>query len=527
MRSSLIRFVWRISLVLAVSSAFAAVRPAGIFTEGTVLQQREAVRIWGTAASGESVLVSFAGQEKTAVADGQGNWCVELDPMPASSTPATLVVSGSGGSQKTEIGNVLVGEVWLAGGQSNMATTMGAYRKTTRADIAGANDPLLRMVTIPRLEYAGQNSNAPQWKTTTPQNVQGFSSSAYYFAKNLRETLDVPVGIITCAVGATPAEAWMSRETLSGTADLKRILDSYDKYVEQTFVNEEDYLERFEEYEQGMALWHRRKAAKEKPNPRPAEIMGPRNYKRPCGLYETMLSQTIPYTVRGVIWYQGENNANNQAGFHYRTVFRALINEWRNEFRNPELPFLFVQLATFGPASDDAPYWPELRESQSWTEDHVENSGMIVLADGGEIDNIHPHSKDKVGHRLALLARNMVYGEENLFCRGPRLKEMKRVEGRIELTFKDTGSGLVLNPAEDSAFEICGTDGEYVPAKAEEIDGKIIVSAENAGDPQHVRYGWKKWFIPTLFNEEGLPASPFRTDSFPPVTAGRSYLDQL
>jgi sialate O-acetylesterase len=186
-----------------------------------------------------------------------------------------------------------------------------------------------------------------------------------------------------------------------------------------------------------------------------------------------MLMQTIPYTLRGVIWYQGENNAGSPAGDHYREVFSALINEWREEFQNKNLPFLFAQLATLGPAKDTTPYWPELRDAQRWVEENVENTGMIVLVDGGEEKNIHPHSKDKAGYRLALLARNMVYGEKSLLCRGPRLQTGTREKGSIELTFSDTGSGLVLKPEAASGFEICGQDGKYVPAEAELVNGKI------------------------------------------------------
>jgi sialate O-acetylesterase len=510
----------RLSTVLFLAAfctftAFAAVKPAGVFTDYTVLQQNEPVRIWGTATPGEKVTVQFAGQEKNTVASDRGEWQVTLDPMPASSEPRTLCFVSSIGNHKSAIGNVLVGEVWLAGGQSNMASTMNTYKKTTQKDIDSANDPLLRMITIPGKVFAEQKTATPSWQATTPQNVTAFSASAYYFAKNLRETLKVPVGIVACSVGGTPAEAWMSRKTLESSPDLKRILDAYETTYRKNFADDTAYLKKLEET----------KAAAKKAGRKPAALMGPQNAQRPCGLHENMLTQTIPYTIKGVIWYQGENNANTRSGFHYRTVFPALIKEWREEFQNKKLPFLFVQLASFGPAADVSSLWPELRESQSWTEENVKNTGMIVLTDGGEVDNIHPHSKDKVGYRLSLLARNMVYGEKKLVCHGPRLKDADRKDGAIELSFKDTGSGLVLKSEPVSAFEICGKDGKFVPAKAELVKGKIIVSSEIVKDPQEVRYSWKKWVVPTLFNAEGLPASPFRTDDFPPETKDRFYLD--
>jgi sialate O-acetylesterase len=513
------------TLVLTSGIVCATIRPADIFTDHAVFQQNTPILIWGMAAPGESVEVTFAGQHQETRADEAGKWMVTLKGMPATDEGRSLIFQNPETSESIEFKDILVGEVWLAGGQSNMQTPMGYYKKTTQADIDSANDPLLRMVTIPENLYEGQNNGKPIWKTTTPQTVSGFSACGYYFAKNLRANLNIPVGIIACSVGGSPAEAWMSRETLETNQELKKILDSYDAGYRKDFPDAEIYNKRYEEFVCAEKEFLQKSRAGEKTGPRPAPPMGPRNFRRPCGLYENMLKPIIPYAVRGAIWYQGENNA--QAGFHYRTVFSELIQEWRREFCNTNMPFLFVQLATWGPASDVSAYWPELRESQSWTEEHLENCGMAVLVDGGEEDNIHPHSKEKVGHRLSLLACNMVYGEKEVICRGPRLKEAIRKENSIELTFKDIGSGLVLKPGANNSFEICGDDGLYVSAEIKLMNGKVIVSSENIPEPHFVRYGWKKWFAPTLFNKEGLPASPFRTDNFTPKTAGRYYLDGL
>jgi len=494
---------------LITLAAPAAIKPAGIFTDGTVLQQGEPIRIWGTADAGEKVTVEFAKQRASATADADGKWMVTLDPMNVSSIGRKLIFSSASTDNQppTTINNVVVGEVWLAGGQSNMAGHMRSYRAAYQSYIDSADDPLLRFVTIPRLEYEGQNDDRPEWLTTTPENITSFSACAYFFARNLREKLGVPVGIISCSVGATPAEAWMSRETLSSTPSLKQILDAYDRHVKENYSDLDDYLRKAEKAE--------------------GRLMGPGQFRRPTGLYETMLTQTIPYTLRGVIWYQGENNANAGAGFHYRTVFPALIQQWRTEFMNPGMPFLFVQLAPFGPEKDITAKWPELRDAQLWTEENIEHCGMAVLADGGDIKNIHPRSKDKAGYRLALLARNMVYGEKDLVCRGPRVEKVIRRDNRIELEFKNTGSGLMLNPVEKTPFEICGQDGKYVPAEAKLLDGKMIVSAEGVEEPMHVRYGWRKWFEASLFNKEGLPASPFKTDDFEPESKGRYNFDNL
>jgi sialate O-acetylesterase len=512
-------------IVLLASAAHAEVKPAGIFTHGAVLQQGEPVRIWGTAETGENVTVVFDDQKVLATADAQGHWMVTLDPMPVSSTPRELVFYGNDKKQVT-LGDVLVGEVWLAGGQSNMAGVMRNYRRSYQSEIDQANDPLLRFLTIPRLEFEGQNDKRPQWEQTNPNNVNGFSASAYFFAKYLRQKLDVPIGIISCSVGATPAEAWVSRETLSSIPSLKRTLDAYDAHVEANFSDLDTYAELADEQSEKFKKWFQsRRNGTWDGEPRPEVPMGPHNYKRPAGLNETMLKQTIPYTIKGVIWYQGENNSS--AGYQYRTVFPALIEAWRTYYQKPDLPFLFVQLATMGPAKDISAAWPELRDAQLWTADHVDNSGMIVLVDGGEVKNIHPHSKHLVGQRLSLLARNRVYGEKDLVCHGPRVDQVTRKEHHIELSFRNVGGGLVHKSFEQSPYEICGKDGKYVPAEAKVIDGKLIISAKGVEHPQHVRYGWRKWFEPTLFNKEGLPASPFKTDDFDYESKGRYYLDRL
>jgi sialate O-acetylesterase len=281
-------------------TAFAAVKPAGVFTDYAVLQQNEPVRIWGTADAGEKITVSFSDQTAETAADEKGNWMVTLRKMPACAESRLLIIRGSNTALPVELKHVLVGEVWLAGGQSNMASTMNSYKTTTQPDIDSANDPLLRMITIPKKAFAAEKTAAPQWQTATPKNVDGFSASAYYFARHLREALKVPVGIVACSVGGTPAEAWMSRKTLESSPDLKRILDAYETTYRKNFADDDAYLKKLEEETQ----------AAKKAGRKPATPMGPRNPLRPCGLHENMLTQTIPYTVKGVIWYQGENNAN-------------------------------------------------------------------------------------------------------------------------------------------------------------------------------------------------------------------------
>lgn len=499
--------------MLAAVSVAADVTVAPVFGDGMVLQCDQPVRIWGTAEPGEKVTVEFADQTASGVASGSGEWQVVLDPMVASSTASQLVIHSSFDTCHLTLNNVVVGEVWLAGGQSNMQWPMNNFRPDTQEDIDRADDSLLRLINIPRLEYAGQNSARPTWKDSTPRNTASFSATAYYFAKNLRETLGVPVGMIVCAVGGSPIEAWLSRAALERDPMLDRTLAVYDRCCAEAGPVERQIAA----YEKMKTAWEKARSG-----PRPQPPMGPLHFQRPAGLHETMLLQTVPYTIRGAIWYQGENNANAGTGFLYRTALSALINEWRELYRDPQLPFLFVQLPTFGNSDDHRPLWPELRESQTWVERNVPVTGMAVLLDGGDQKNIHPHSKDKAGGRLALLARNIVYGEPDLVCRGPRILSSVSSDRKIILTFDQPP---VLR--DGNAFELCGPDGKFVPAEAVVEGDCVAVFSPDVTQPEFVRYGWRIWLEPQLFNEQGLPASPFRTDDFTSQTKGGYYLSQL
>ncbi|MDZ8117634.1 sialate O-acetylesterase [Pontiella agarivorans] len=514
---------FRALLILLTAAALtvqAAVKPADIFSDGLVLQRGEPVNIWGTADSSEEITVEFAGQKKTTEAGADGKWLITLDPLQGSEHPRELIFY-SFGNRQSAIKNVLVGEVWLAGGQSNMATTMQTYKRKTQPDIDRAQDDLLRFCTIPQNHFPGHNKGQrPEWLKTNPETVKGFSGTAYYFAKELRKHLDVPVGIIVCATGGTPAEAWMSRKTLDSKPELKRTIDAYDRHVTREFPTDADYEEALKEYNRAKKEYTRLREAGKKVK-KPREVMGPRNFKRPCGLHENMLTQTIPFTVKGVIWYQGENNASQKAGLHYRTVFSTLIEEWRSEFGKPELPFFFCQLATLGWGDDS--HWPELRDAQQWVADHVPNTGIAILLDGGEKTDIHPHSKDIAGYRLGLLARNKIYGEKGLCAEGPRFKKVDFQGRKAVISFADTN--LVLRPGGENTFELAGKDGVFKPASAELKNGKIILTAEDLPVPAYVRYGWRKWVTPTLYNREGLPAGPFRSDDLPMASAGGYFLD--
>ena len=512
---------------IASAEAPDSIRIAEVFTDGAVLQRNTSVRVWGTATPQQKLTVAFADQSINTLTDQEGRWEVSLTPMPANNSGRSLTVQSTDG-ESTSIKDILVGEVWLAGGQSNMAGTMSNYSETVQPDIDAANDPLLRMITVPRVQYPGHRLTGDfNWRPSNPSNVPQFSATAYYFALNIRKTLNVPVGIISCSYGGTPAEAWMSRATLTAKPDLKRILETYDSYVEREFKDEKQYLARLESYQEDLTRFNQWRKTKDPANRvrKPQRVMGPRSVRRPCGLYETMLTRTIPYSIKGVIWYQGEANANSFCGFHYRSVFSELVAHWRREFKSPNLPFLFVQLASLGRGKE--PHWAELRDAQRWVNENVANTGMVVALDAGDRNDIHPHSKDVVGKRLSLLARNIAYGEDALVCEGPRLNFVEPQGKKLALHFERVGTGLVLKEEGENTFEVAGADGRFFPASAVLADGNVILSASEVDTPQHARYGWHAWVVPTLFNQEGLPASGFRSDDYTATSRDNYYLYEL
>lgn len=514
-------------------SAFSEVKPAELFTNFSMLQRNEPVNIWGTADPGEKVTVEFAGQAKTAEANERGEWLVTLDPMPASSEPQKMVFSSSIKNQQSEIGNVLVGEVWFAGGQSNMQTTMGYYKKKTQPDIDSANDPLLRLVTIPTKFYESHNNKKPQWKDSNPDTVRAFSATAYYFAKNLREALGVPVGIISCAIGGTPAEAWMSREVLENHPELKPTLEGYEAAYHKAFANEAAYLQYAEDFVKESTQWYRDRNAGKEVGPKPRPKMGPRHFKRPSGLYENMFLSVVPYTIRGVIWYQGESDA--MFAGDYPEMIKDLIVSWREAW-GYGFPFLCVQLAPYG-----AVLWDNSGESWAWQREaqmaalDLPKTEIAVITDVGEFKDIHPQNKQPVGERLALLAASL--DDPSIVARSPVMQSVRFQKGKAYVTFSNVADGLDvrhvsmnrnarIQPGEDPdafvvpadslrGFEICGKDRKFKRAQAV-LSGPdtVCVWSDDVSSPVAVRYSWANFPLCNLYNSVGLPASPFRTDSF-------------
>jgi len=477
---------------------------ASPFGDHAVVQRGMPVPVWGKADPGSNVVVRFAGQEKTAAADKSGRWLVRLDPLEASATGQSLTVKVENGPPIVRQ-DLLVGEVWVCSGQSNMAFVLrGAIGAEQVMKTAG--DAQLRLFGAHATsvdEPAGKVGGA--WVVDSPENAANFSAVGYFFGKELRQKLGVPVGLIRSAVGGTVAEAWTPRADLETNPTLKPLLDQQAKLVA-------DYPARLENYRQNEAKLladYEDKLAKakvagleppKKPQPPPSPAQ---SANRPSGLYNGSIAPLVPYAIRGAIWYQGESNSSR--GKEYRTLFPAMIGSWRKAWGQGDFPFLFVQITPHNGMT------PELREAQRVTTETTPNTAMAVTVDVGDATDIHPKQKQPIGHRLALAARALAYGEKIEYS-GPTYDAMSVSGNRVTLTFEHLGGGLVAKDGALRGFTIAGADGKFSPAQASIEGPTIVVSSESIPEPVAVRYGWANVPDVNLYNQAGLPASPFETD---------------
>ena len=491
-----------LTLVL-VSAVSADVKLPAVFSDNMVLQQGKPVPVWGWAAPGEQVTVAFAGQTATATAAADGKWMTKLTALKASADPQVLTVTGK---NTLTVKNILVGEVWLASGQSNMQFTLGSAMNSTQ-EIAAADFPTIRQFTVPDVVAAEPQPDVRGgWAVCSPATAGGFTAVGYFFARDLWNKLHVPVGIIHSSWGGTQVQPWIDEQTYNADPTLKPIVDGKNAAL----VNYSKALY------QVMSAWlpiatEAQAAGKPLPLPPAMPAADPRaSSQMPTGLYNAMIAPLIPYAIAGAIWYQGESNANDAAG--YRRLFPAMITGWRRLWGEGDFPFLFVQLANFmqtGAEPRDTG-WAQLREAQTLTL-ATPNTGMAVIIDIGTPNNIHPPNKQDVGHRLALWAEAKTYGQEVVFS-GPLYDSMKVEGGAIRISFKYAESGLVAKDGALKGFAIAGADGKFVWADAT-IDGQtVVVKSAAVPAPVAVRYAWDDNPVCNLYNAAGLPASPFRTD---------------
>jgi len=510
-----------LSLILAwvcAAGAFADVRLPAVMSDNMVLQRGKKVPIWGWAEPGEEVKVRGSWQwlGTSTKADKNGKWMVKVQ-TPKAPGPYKITITGN---NAITINNVLAGEIWVCSGQSNMQWGLWTVNNA-KEEIAAANYPDIRLFTVEREAALEPRRDCKgKWELCSPETVPGFSAAAYFFGRQLHKELNVPVGLIHSSWGGTCAEAWTRKETLASDADFAAVLQEHAELIANYPKAKEEYQKKLEEYQKKLEEWKKEAAeakvqGKEKP-PKPRAPAEPLNPNSPAVLYNGMIAPLIPYHIRGVIWYQGEGNAGR--AYQYRKLFPAMIENWRKDWGLGDFPFYYVQIAPwkYGQKNIAA----ELREAQLMTL-AVPNTGMAVTMDIGDVNDIHPKNKQDVGKRLALWAMAKTYGRKGIVYSGPIYKSMKIEGNKIRLFFGYVGSGLVARGGELTYFKIVGEDKKFVEAKAV-IDGDtIVVSSEQVTKPVAVRFGWSNTAQPNLFNKEGLPASPFRTDDWPGVTFGK------
>jgi len=461
------------ALLLVIASAaplFAETKLPPVFGDNMVLQRNKPVLVWGTDEPGVQVKVTLGEASAGAKADDTGKWSVSLPQMKAGGPHTMTILGGS----EISIKNILVGEVWLCSGQSNMEWRV-AQSNNAAEEIAAAKHPQIRHIKFAHTPSATPQTDAPNggWQETTPETVGGFTAVGYFFGRRLHEELDVPIGLIGSNWGGTRIEPWTPPVGFQQVDALKNIANNLDKYPEQNG--------------------------------------GKVNHQSALALYNGMIHPFVPFPIRGAIWYQGESNRAD--GLLYAEKMKALIGGWRSIWNDPEMPFYYVQLAPYNYGGGQPDLLPLIWEAQTSVL-KIPHTGMAVTTDIGNVRDIHPRNKQDVGARLARWALANDYGQENLEVSGPLYKSMKVEDGRVVLNFDHVGEGLKsLDGKRLTHFTVAGEDKVFKEATAE-IDGNSLIITSDVENPVAVRFGWDQLAEPNFGNSEGLPASPFRTDKW-------------
>jgi sialate O-acetylesterase len=488
--------------------AGAEVKPASLFSDHAVLQTGMDVPVWGTASPGEKVTVSINGISASTAAASDGSWTVKLKKLKTGG-PFEMTIAGS---NTITVHDVLVGEVWLGSGQSNMVFTL-SKKNTSWAGvndeagvIAEANDPQVRMFTGKATKtYEPQKDILGEWKVCTPENAGDFSAVGYYFARGLRQRLKVPVGIVLEAYGGSTAEAWLPREVVANDPLLKPRLEAFDARAAYYRAHQDATNA---DAPPAPVTINGRALPANKPMLDPVE-----DQHQPTVLYNGMLAPVLPYAIRGILWYQGESIVGGRQGVEvYPHTMETLVKTWRARWGNGDLPFYFVQLAALNNVSNN----PVVREAQSQLL-KLPHTAMAVTIDIGDETNVHPKNKAPVGERLMDIALAKSYGQKIEYS-GPVYESMKIEGGKVKLKFSHA-SGLMAKGGKPAEFEIAGVDERFVPAEATIEGDAVVVSSGDVPVPVAVRYAWKNYpRDANLYNSAGLPAAPFRTDSWDALT---------
>jgi sialate O-acetylesterase len=526
----------------AFISARADVVLAPLFTDHAVLQRDKPLTIWGQADAGEAITVTFHGQTAAATTASDGRWIVILEPLPADSIGTDLVVTGK---NIVTLSDILVGEVWLCSGQSNMEFTVdarpGTWQANSRvnnaaAEIPAANFPLIRHVRIEQTvaTVPADSVKTSGWIAASPATVGAFTAVGYFFARDLFQKLGVPVGLVHSSWGGTPVESWMSPAAIASAPSFAVINDRWTQ-------NLADYPAMRAKFDADIVAWTTAEAtaraatpapappgasptkatkksavptplaAFSKAHPKPRAPRGAGDSWTPAGLFNGMINPLLPYGIRGAIWYQGESNADHASEYHAQ--FAAMITAWRAHFGQGDFPFYWVSLANYKNVGDPtARSYAFLREAQTQTLT-LPNTGQALAIDIGNPDDIHPANKQDVGRRLALLAKNRVYDITSADT-GPTFVAATREGATLRVTFTHASDGLVAHDRPAQALEIAGADRVFHPATAKIVRDALLVSAPSVKEPVAVRYAWTNAPAANLYNGAGLPAVPFRSDNW-------------
>ncbi len=504
------------SLPCALSLLFCAHLNAGqiwlpeLFSDGMVLQAGKPVAVWGKAGSSAEVSVAVGEEVSTARADESGKWRVNLKPL-APGGPYRITIRS--GAEEVCLNDVLAGQVWLCSGQSNMGLELS---KTAEAAAPVASDPLLRVFTLPRQASATPEEkmsvrkfqNKP-WMQTLPETAAGFSAVAYYFGKAIREATGEPVGMIVAAVGGTEIDTWTDRETLESNPELKGILERWNEHVKDLPKLEEEYVQK-------MAVWTANSekgdgSASRRPPGRPLKP-GERN--SPSANFNAMLHPLIPYTIRGFLWYQGENDTTDTRSALYEKHFQIFITRMRQLWGEKALPFYFVQLANYGPAGTVGGGAPEVREAQRKALS-LPKTGMAVTIDIGDAADIHPKNKKEVGLRLARHALAGEYGKP-VKTSGPLVESAMQDGASVVVKFTQAEGLNVPDGSAPGQFQVAGETGGFITVTGKIVGENVLLAWQGPGAARRVRYAWAGNPLANLYNAEKLPASPFEI----PVSPG-------
>jgi sialate O-acetylesterase len=486
-----------LAICLVSTSLKAELRLTSVITDHAVLQREVPIHLWGEASPAEKITITFHGQSIATTANDLGLWEAWLRPEPAGG-PFTLTVHGSSELTRSDL---LVGDVWFASGQSNMEMPLAgfppdAHVTNAEQEIAQADLPQVRLLRVgPQASDSPLSGFSGSWQPCTPATARDFSAVAYFFVREISRREHIPIGVIDSTWGGTPIDSWISLDTLSADASLMPAFAARAHFAdEQTHL---DLVESAEKRADAEAAAHNLPKPKHPWHPNPISWV-------PAGLYNGMVAPFTPYAIKGFLWYQGETDSHFDRNNLYAKLLPTLIADWRRQWGQGNLPFLFVQISSFESSEED---WGVIRDSQRRAL-AVANTAMAVTLDIGQRDNVHPPDKQTVGARLALAGRAVAYAETGLEFSGPLYRQTTREGSALEVWF-DHAEGLHSSSGELKGFEVAGPDGHFVPATAKVQGTSVLVSSPGVTEPVQVRYAWQNFTDANLYNSVPLPAPTF------------------